>query len=509
MTVRIARTLLLAMVLLSWMAGVPVAAQTPAPPPTAWNPGAGVEEVRVVFAGGERRQLTLEGRRLCDGAAVPYLSAADMASLVRAGRFWRDAGMSLRLSVGGREAVFTHGSRLVRLDARDVLLPTPPYAQDGDLWIPVTAGERVLAALTGEGVSWDPGSATLTVGGGRANVTSLRVETHGRSTLLKVGCSQALRWSLERPASDRLLLTLRGGVLERSLAEGVGGHGLVRSVRARQEDGRAVLEVSVLPLTSDAVTSSENGGRTIVIALAEAASGLPAPPVRGERSMGTPASLVQPPREVRRVVLDPGHGGDDNGVVVSSARREKDLMLDLARDVRDLLENAGFQVVLTRGGDDARGADERAERANTARGDVFLSLHAGGWFAGSRRGATAWVLPRDAAGGSGDFPDWETVQQQHLTESALLGETVLTRLSLDAGQTVRDLDRADLPVLRGVDMPAVLVEVGLLSNAEDEDLLSGGSDRRRLAAALANAVKAYRASVAERLGLAPAVEEER
>lgn len=470
------------------------------PPPLAWDPGAGLEPVRVVFATGERGPVVLDGRRLCTGTDVPYLAAADVASLVRAGRFWRDAGMSLRLSVAGREAVFTHGSRLVRLDGRDVLLPTPPFAQDGDLWLPMSVCRRVLAPLTGESFAWDAESATLTVGGARANIIGLRIDTHGRSTLLKLQCSRALRWTLERPGNDRLRLLVREGVLERGVADGVGGHGLVRGVHATQQDGRVLLEVAVLPLASDARTYSEDGGRTIVLALEEAGSGLPAPPVRGERSMAEPEAFAAPPARVARVVLDPGHGGDDAGVAGPEERREKDLMLDLARDLRDLLENAGFDVVLTRDGDDGRGPDARAERANIARGDVFLSLHAGAWFSRDRRGATSWLLPLGAAGGDGDFAAWETVQQRHLAESALLAEIVSTRLALDAGLPVHDPRRAELPVLRGLDMPAVMVEVGLLTHPEDLRNLTDSDRRRRLAASLANAVKAYRASVDERRG---------
>jgi len=465
------------------------------PPPATWNPGAGVVPVHVVFRDGDRAPLTLDGRRLCEGTDLPYLAAADMASLVRAGRFWRDASMSLRLSVGGSEAVFTHGSRLVRLDARDVLLPVPPYAQEGDLWLPVVAAERVLSILAGEAFAWDPASSTLTVGGRRANITGLRVETSGRSTRLALVCSRALRWSLERPASDRVRLTVRGGVLERGLAEGMGAHGLVRSVRAVQEDGRAVLDIAVLPLTSDVSAVAEDGGRTIVLSLAEGGSGLPAPPIRGSVSMASPDVFAVPPRAVRRIVLDPGHGGDDAGVSGPDGRHEKDLVLDLARDLKDLLENAGFDVVMTRGGDDGRGPDERAERANLARGDLFLSLHAGAWFGGGRRGATAWILPRRAAGGAGDFARWETVQQRHLERSAQVAETLLARLSLDAAWPVRPLARAELPVLLGVDMPAVLLEAGLLTHDADAATLADDGGRRRLAAALANAVKAYRAAV--------------
>jgi N-acetylmuramoyl-L-alanine amidase len=230
-------------------------------------------------------------------------------------------------------------------------------------------------------------------------------------------------------------------------------------------------------------------------------------------------------------VLDPGHGGTEDGAIGPSGLKEKDLALDMARRLSALLKADGFEVVLTREGDDGPTLDQRAEIANVQRADVFVSLHANASRSSKARGAETYFLSRnatddaartvaaienDAAGVGGDLAAgtaaagsegsdsaiplilWDMAQTIYLEQSSQLAEIVQRELNGALGITDRGVRQAPFRVLVGATMPAVLVELGFLTNPDEEKRLADGEYRRKLAEALAVALKQYRTRVGTR-----------
>lgn len=163
------------------------------------------------------------------------------------------------------------------------------------------------------------------------------------------------------------------------------------------------------------------------------------------------------------VVLDPGHGGRDQGLVAKpdDPRSEKVLMLELAAALKNSLEKKGFKVYLTRGGDESFPLSERMSLANRKNADVFLSLHLG------RRGgnhplATRFFLYRAPAFKAkrtrslpGRLVAWDEAQVPQLPQSRKLGE------SLRTAWTGRAVEMVEIPLamLAGVSHPAVMAEL--------------------------------------------------
>ncbi len=228
------------------------------------------------------------------------------------------------------------------------------------------------------------------------------------------------------------------------------------------------------------------------------------------------------------MVLDPGHGATEDGAIGPSGLKEKDLTLDMARRLAALLKADGFEVVLTREGDDGPTLDQRAELANVQRADVFVSLHANASRSSKARGAETYFLSRDAtddaartvaalendaAGVNGEAPAdaapgdggaaiplilWDMAQTIYLEQSSQLAEIVQRELNGALAITDRGVRQAPFRVLVGATMPAVLVELGFLTNPEEEKRLADGEYRRKLSEALAAALKQYRAKVGAR-----------
>jgi N-acetylmuramoyl-L-alanine amidase len=225
------------------------------------------------------------------------------------------------------------------------------------------------------------------------------------------------------------------------------------------------------------------------------------------------------------VVLDPGHGGDDHGAAGANGLLEKNLVLDVARRVATRLREGGLRVVTTRSEDRAVGLDERSSIANDARGDLFVSIHANAASSGRARGIETYfasleasdadagrlaALENEAFGAAGLGPATDgdplaailgdMMATEHLRDSQEFARLALKGLA--GGERSRGVKQAPFVVLMGVRMPAALVEVGFVTNAEEARTLSAEQQRERIAEALAEAVREFGRRYDARRGLA-------
>ncbi|MCB1099085.1 MAG: N-acetylmuramoyl-L-alanine amidase [Verrucomicrobiae bacterium] len=189
--------------------------------------------------------------------------------------------------------------------------------------------------------------------------------------------------------------------------------------------------------------------------------------------------------DIKTVVLDPGHGGDDskgggNGLV------EKDFNLDLARRTRIALEEKGFNVVLIRSKDEFVSLRDRAELGNKVDNAVFVGLHANLSSDTEERGFETWYPKGD------DSDDQRAFSRQLAVEVQKALANEIGNESTDRG--IRD---GGYYVLQHSIHPAILVETGFMSNAQDAELLKSDAYRDRIAKAIATAVEKFADSVSK------------
>ncbi len=226
-------------------------------------------------------------------------------------------------------------------------------------------------------------------------------------------------------------------------------------------------------------------------------------------------------RPVRRVVIDPGHGGKDPGARASGGVLEKDVVLRIGRDLRDGLKRAGFEVFMTRDKDLYLTLEERAARANARAADLFVSIHANASRNRKTHGVETYLLDtrydrqtaRVAARENGTTID-QLSELQKILASLRLGynERFAARLAQDIHQSLVSSLRGsyqttlDLGVKRGpflvlfmADMPAILVEVGFLSNRAEARRMKSKAFASMAAAGIADGILRYRDDHARRL----------
>jgi N-acetylmuramoyl-L-alanine amidase len=229
-----------------------------------------------------------------------------------------------------------------------------------------------------------------------------------------------------------------------------------------------------------------------------------------------PTTLKQRPK---LVVLDPGHGGKDPGARGLRGTLEKTVVLTIAREARAQLQAGGrYRVALTRSGDSFLALRERVARAQAAKADLFLSLHADWHPDSSVRGASVYTLSEEASdreaaalaarenradavvsgmrlAGTTDGVAATLVamaQRGTVNDSRRLAETIVQTFGKGGVRLLpRTHRQAGFAVLTSPDIPAALVELGYLSNPQDEKLLTVRQHQIALARALRASVDAY------------------
>jgi len=230
-----------------------------------------------------------------------------------------------------------------------------------------------------------------------------------------------------------------------------------------------------------------------------------------------PINLAIIPLGVKKIVLDPGHGGKDVGTSIANGLTEKEVTLDISRRLRRLLEQASFEVFMTRDKDETVSLARRTALANAKGADLFVSIHINWLEQSQARGMETYYLGptddpvllrlttrenRDSGYSLADFRKlldgiYLSVRRD---ESRRLAETVQRMLvaSLHPQNPLlvnRGVKTAPFAVLVGTEMPAILAEVACLSNAEEAQLLATSQYRQDIAQALFQGIRAYAQSL--------------
>jgi N-acetylmuramoyl-L-alanine amidase len=233
-----------------------------------------------------------------------------------------------------------------------------------------------------------------------------------------------------------------------------------------------------------------------------------------------PAPAVAPaaaPGKGQLVVIDPGHGGTETGATGKTGLLEKEVTLDVAQRLKAILtRQSGVNVLLTRTQDDTVGLDDRTALANQTHAELFVSIHVNSAPRRDARGAETYYLSdkskneeirtlaaiennaagvdRDQLGAvpAGlDLVLWDLAQTQYLQESNKLAEAIQKQLNDALGVKDRGIKQAPFRVLMGATMPAVLVEIGFISNPAEETSLKDNDYRERIALAVSRAVLTF------------------
>lgn len=452
-----------------------------------------------------------------------YVSINDVSRLFAAVKHWDADTFQMELALEGGRARLTLGNPVVIINDEPILTGVIQMF-DGVLWVPLDLVTQHLARLDSKRVAWVEPFRELRVAGARANVDRVRVEQNATGARVRVAITEPL--SASATIEGRLLtVAWREAILPLDPLPLDDPSRAVDSMTVVARDNGAELRLFLADEFGDLfIVAGEAPPATVVrvVARADTKSAPEGADERGdhdtERWMGRP-TVSEP--AVSTIVIDPGHGGLDTGVVGRGGLREKDAALELAQALSSRLESRiGARVILTREDDESVRPERRATIANTSDADLFVSLHcnaasdleAGGFeayiyrseekpppqrTAAARESVEGGGAPEQDAGGArasdGELVllPWGFVQAPYVEQSRRLAEMLCKSVEGVGGLANRGVRSGCVLELAGLRMPAVHAEIGFLTNPDDEARLSSDEFRAKLVDALARGIEAF------------------
>ena len=466
--------------------------------------------------------LSREGRKPLPITTVnnqEYIAVDDLnTAFGTTAREDRVAG-GLIITARGQSIVLTADQNVVSVAGRLVSLPAPVLRRDNRWLVPVDFLTRALSTAINTRIDYRRGVRLLIVGDMRVPRVVARIDagTSNVAVTFEVTPNTEARVNAQ---AGRLVVQFDADALELSVPL-LPQQNFLTGVAQGDTPSTVVLTLGPRYAAHRVTTSQADAGsgRITIDLLPSTTEAAPAPAVPAPTPAPAPDTRLLIPTQgpatgLRTVVIDPGHGGEELGTQGSKGTLEKEITLSVARRLRTLIESRlGLKVFLTRDDDRTMGLDERSAFANNHHADVFLSIHANSAVRPTMRGAEVYYLTveradeeaRKRAGESGtslpalgggnrtiDLILWETAQARYLEQSASLASFIEQALAARVEMSPRAVQQAPFRVLVGANMPAALVEIGYLSNAEQEAQLTTPAYQDQIAQALLDALIKFR-----------------
>lgn len=436
-------------------------------------------------------------------------------------------GISVKLAFEGREVVLYHGKSLASVGGDLRLLSSPALFEGGRWLVPVDTMPRVLGPLLGTRVDWRAASRLLVIGEVPAPRIEVKTFVSGDTVRIVLESSETVPFRVSQE-ERRVMVAIPRDLVSVAFQQQRLTGGIVEAVQFL--GGRENVFAVSLGRRFKTMTASEQAAPArLVLEFQAAPLAMAAPPPGGAPGAAPFRPAPTEDRGIRTVVIDPGHGGAEVGAKGPGGTLEKDVTLAIGRKLRSALANGlGVQTFLTRDKDQEVALDDRTAFANNYKADLFVSIHANASAARGARGSEVYFLSYQAsdeesrrlasseggeivpgtagAAGTSDLALilWDMAQAEHLEESSALATRINEELAEVTGSQGRGIKQAPFRVLVGAGMPAVLVEIAFISNAEEEKLLRSDDYQNKVTAALARGIARYHHERGQAVASAPA-----
>jgi N-acetylmuramoyl-L-alanine amidase len=466
------------------------------------------ESVEIRDRTGSRGLLTIT--IMDDGSA--YIAPDHLAALLKGA--WSMKGDRGILTVGQRVAEFTRGQPRAVVHGQAVILDAAPRV-NGRGWLVsrdfLGKGLPRLAPGVSVAAVAEPRKPVARPVQGTVPLEELRYRSYPSFTRVVIETGGRLAYAVVT-GDDEVRVRLPGLSLGGARVEEI-GDGLVQEVRLEPAGDAAVLRVVLQGSAGEVKHSVLQDPYRLVLDVYRPREGGPGEPGR---------EALQP---LRLIVLDAGHGGHDSGAVGPTGVQEKDVALDVTRRVARKVEaGLGVKVVMSRDSDVFVPLRDRTNFANKQRADLFVSIHANAHPQSVSEGVETYFLSSEASDSGArqvaaiengvvqlESPNsrqradvlktilWDLAQSEFQEESSYMAETVLDSMSKTLNLVNRGVKQAGFYVLGGAAMPAILIEIGFLTNRKEERKLATPEHREALARAIYAGLAEYKRRYDQRL----------
>lgn len=480
-----------------------------------------------------------------------YLSSADIAKIYNAKTNWFPLSKKVILTLNNKEIIFQIDSKKVIVDKIERMMNKSAKLQDGKLLIPLEfVLTRAFANVSGFYSEWDYSRLILRVSV-IPDIFPPRYYSYEDKTRLVIQMVEkkevridssrekkiAVKIYRSRVNSEKSSIAINDGVVD-----GLDATNLERDVLFVVNLGTYSGKIETFTMSSpfrlviDVERIGEMSAKLTGLSsvLAPSATGflemnipsdiLP-PESYGEKKTEIPivetneikkSSRTKPVHKLKKIVVDAGHGGDDPGAIGPKGTKEKEINLIIAQRLAGILKKDGYDVFLTRSDDTFIPLSERTKFANKVMADLFVSVHCNASISDDTRGFEIYFLSEKATDRAAEAVANMENSVLALEKPSLSGKMDIEKLLLSmavnefmnesssicgfinqeicenfSNLDSRGVKQANFYVLRGATMPAILVEVGFLSNAKEEKLLNQKKFQKKITENIFNGLKEY------------------
>lgn len=442
-----------------------------------------------------------------------FVDALSMSDALRID-YHRDEGGRFVFSLPGAAAVFVPDGTFAQVGLEMIHFPLPAFQDGLRFFVPEQPFLDVLKTWLPGGVHVDSVARVVRVTPPATDVVRVDATESGDEWVWRFTLARTLGGRIDVSDTSHVALTVPSADLSGPMPEVAGDRALAPHLRWDAEAKRAVVEtprpIKLARLEGPDVTNTLTL-RILMLGEDEEDS---APLAYGNRTLDETLAEAREKWKIDRIVIDAGHGGKDPGAIGRRRTKEKDIVLEIARLLRDEVQRrTNVDVVMTRDRDVFIPLGERTRIANAAGGKLFISIHCNANPSRRARGQETYFLSparneraMQVAMKENAVIKYEEQQQlypdltdetfillamaqsQFVRESERFAARIQDRMNERTGLRNRGVDQAGFYVLIGASMPAVLVETAFISNPTEENLLREDRFRRKLAAGIADAV---------------------
>lgn len=477
-------------------------------------PGDHPDELSVYCPGNARPQTI----RIHWKHDIAYVSALDLARALDCQTYFNPDKKKLVLYLPDNRVVLTADNPFVIIDSKTLQMPAPARWERDGIEVPLPYLISLITAYSNLALQYDPARQELRVGEKRYNVAGVDVDAKKNGVVIRIRSSRKFKAN-EMSMDMRygwLHVDLYGATAEVALLAKTPVSGHVREVKGFQfKDLLSVaFRLRSEPLSKEIYQEESSNDVVVILRYQEELAETDIDPAEQEVPVDEEVQK-QLEKERRRwlidtVVIDAGHGGQDTGAIGLERVREKDIVLAVALKFGELVERKlpGVKVVYTRRGDEFIELRRRTQIANENNGKVFISIHANSNRNKNASGFETYLLgpekgelAQEVAQKENSVIQFESpASQRHyeginrilvgMAHSAFMrqSERLAEQVQSEMGKRLRSLNMKDRGVKQahfwvmvGASMPAILVEIGFITNPYDVKILQTASHQQKIA----------------------------
>lgn len=469
------------------------------------------KSIKVVIAGSQER---IEAYSVDQ---ITYFSLSGLADNLGGTLDWSVLGHSVSYIEGASRFEFMIGSPLFKLGDSLFNCVYPATLKKGQLYLPAETFLPFLDQVFAQKITWEPGSMTIRVSSEYFNVTDFSIEAKANGLLIEIFLSTAMAYDIYVTEGNWMNVSIRGARINRAAVISRRDQRYMYKLKVHQAETSGQISFRLKTNIERWHHKLIDDPPRIQISIADV-----------DFSLDTADTnpVIGPDNIIDVVVIDPGHGGTDYGAIGRGGTREKDVALDIAKRLAKLIrKDKQFKVIMTRDKDKTMTLEERAKIANQASADLFISIHANSSLKRHVRGWNVFFLAtakNDSARAVAQLENSVYLREQsafnaHRSEYdpefedpvlSIINEMIMTEFQTESHDfavmcdrelrrnlkiPARGVDQAGFFVLNMVFTPSVLIETGFISNSKEEKLLKSKKYQKKVASAIYNALKRFKA----------------